>query len=121
MAIALQLHRVVNITTDVSLVPKGVKSLEVIQFSGETFSFLTSIKVALDQFISIEGKARFEQHSISFNAIGKIVGVSSDDVTSCVEVKLHQFDEEIWAKIRQFICAKQERADWIFRSIKGYG
>lgn len=120
MSVTLRLDSIVNINSNVSLLPNGVRSLEVTQLGRETISFLTSVVAHVGQLVSIQGKVKLENQTHPFVATGKIVGVTAnDDSASCVEVRLHQFDEELWNNIRHTLDAKQARADWLFKNIKG--
>lgn len=67
----------------------------------------------------ISGVVHLKSGTREFQCIGNIISNESLDQVSRLGVDLLQYDKDLWVQFLQMKSERQDRADYILRSIKG--
>lgn len=121
MVLKIELLQIQNLTIGVEILsPNAPTPFEVVEWKETSLVFQTSIRAAPGQLLSLVGKVTIDKDVLPFEATGKITSVLPQiNTLNRFEIHLQQYDRPLWLRFLKAIRAKQNRADNIFKSIRG--
>lgn len=99
---------------------KGGVPLEITEFSENSVSFgLPPNLATLPILVLISGTIEIKGKEAQFNFIGRAKVSQDEDAGRNAHLALSQYDKDLWQEYLKQRSARQERAEKIFKSIKG--
>lgn len=117
----MKIISVKNINTNEDIL-KSAKDghIEVVEVGKQNIVFETPlIPQKFYAKLLLSGTFNMKGDNIAFQFIGKMVSKENLENVTRVGVDLLQYDKQLWVQFLQLKAEKQNRADHIFRSIKG--
>jgi hypothetical protein len=98
---------------------KESDTVEVTGLYADSFLLYTSFRLETGLLLSMKTEILLQGQKHSFPITALIVKSQEQGDIFCSEVKLRQYDKELWLQLRQDIDGTQKRIDRLFESMKG--
>lgn len=117
----MKIHSIKNLNTNEEVLKAGQsRQVEVIEVRKQSLIFEVShLTQKFHANLLLSGVIHLKESKAPYQFICKIVSFEIFEDMSRIEVDLIQYDKELWVQFLQLKAEKQERADRIFRTIKG--
>lgn len=115
-----EIHRLQNLTTELSLLPQNGGPLEAVEFDQREVSFEAPRKTCMPGLlVELSGVLYYQNQSQDFSATGRVSGaLKVDDQLSMFTIEMHRFDANLWSDFRNAIEQTQRDVDKLFRSMR---
>ncbi len=98
---------------------KDSDTVEVTGIYADSFLLYTSFRLETGLLLSMKAEVLLQGQRHPFPATAVVLKVQEQKNIFCNEVKLRQYDKELWLQLRQEIDETQKRIDRLFESMKG--
>lgn len=106
-----------NIATPFELIKEN-DTVEVTGLFADSFLLYTSFRLEAGILISAKAEILIQNRVLPFPITAIITRSQEQGSFYCLEVKLRQYDKELWLQLLQELDGAQKRIDQIFESMK---
>ena len=122
MPSSVRIIAIQNLTSGVDVFPEVPgRSADVTEYAEQSFVCeLPVARVAAGQLVSLSGRYAIDGEELPFKATGRIEkAAAGEDGSVRVEIRLRQFDRDLWERFRRNADDAQHRLDRLLAAMKG--